>query len=113
MKNITVKFVAIAAILLPVFLILAARPDISNAAPLADDDTAAVYKAKCAMCHSPKAEKSFDPEMTDEEMVKAILDGKKAAKPPHMPAYRDKGIDEAKAAALVKFMRELRTPPSE
>jgi mono/diheme cytochrome c family protein len=85
----------------------------ANAEPAVSDDLEAFYKTKCAMCHGPKAVKAFDTELSDEELVRAILDGKKAEKPPHMPAYRDKGVDEEKAQALVTFMRQLKTPPAE
>jgi hypothetical protein len=30
-----------------------------------------------------------------------------------MPAYKDKGIDEAQAKALITHMKALKTPPSE
>ena len=85
----------------------------ANAEPVVPDDLEAFYKTKCAMCHGPKAAKAFDPELTDAEHVTAILEGKKGDKPPHMPAFKDKGVDEEKAQALVTFMRQLRTPPAE
>lgn len=80
----------------------------ANAEPAMPDDIDAFYKAKCAMCHGPKAAKAFDTELSDAEHVAAILDGKKGEKPPHMPAFKDKGVDEAKAQALVTHMRQLR-----
>jgi hypothetical protein len=74
-------------------------------------DAAAAYKEmKCGMCHSPKAERSFDPSKTDEVLVQAILKGATGAKPPNMPAYEAKGIDEAKAKAFVAYMKQLRQP---
>lgn len=74
-------------------------------------DAAAAYKEmKCAICHSPKAEKSFDPAKADDVLVAAILKGATGAKPPNMPSYEAKGIDEAKATALVSYMRSLRQP---
>jgi hypothetical protein len=74
-------------------------------------DAAAAYTAmKCGMCHSPKAEKAFDPAKPDDVLVAAILKGAKGAKPPHMPEYESKGIDEAKAKAFVEYMRKLREP---
>ncbi len=85
----------------------------SPIAPIVVSDEAAVYKKSCAMCHSPKAEKHFDLELTDEHHVKAILDGQKGEKPPHMPAFKDKGIDAEKALALVTYMRSLRAPATE
>ncbi|HMO79866.1 MAG TPA: cytochrome c [Pyrinomonadaceae bacterium] len=113
MKNLNIKLFAAFALFIPVIFVFAARPDHSGADRVANDDIPALYKSQCAMCHSPKAEKAFDVEMSDEDMVLAILDGKKAAKPPHMPAYRNKGIDEEKALALVKYMRELRESAGE
>ena len=75
-----------------------------------DDDAATIYKAKCAMCHSPKAEKLYNAEMPIEEQVTAILKGKKGAKPPNMPAFEGKGITEAKAKELAEYMKSLKTP---
>jgi len=78
--------------------------------PAAAADTATTYKAKCAMCHTPKAEKFFDPARTDEEHVQAILKGKKGEKPPYMPGFEEKGMTPEEARALAQFMRTLRTP---
>ena len=73
------------------------------------EEAAAVYKAKCAMCHSPKAEKSFDPAKSDEHHVEAIMKGVKGAKPPFMPGYEAKGMTAAEALGLAQFMKGLRT----
>ncbi len=72
------------------------------------DDPATVYKAKCAMCHTPKAEKFYDPSRPEEEQVQAILKGKKGEKPPYMPAFEEKGITEDGAKALVAYMKTLK-----
>ena len=74
------------------------------------DDPATVYKAKCAMCHSPKAEKSYNPDIPAAEQIDAVLKGKKAAKPPHMPAFEPKGMTADEAKALVEYMQGLRKP---
>src|SRR5262245_36705012 len=50
-------------------------------------DTAAFYAAKCVMCHGKKAEKKFNASLTDDQMLEAIMKGKKGEKPPNMPAY--------------------------
>ena len=71
-------------------------------------DAAATYKTKCQACHGPKAEKKFDPAKTDDELVQAILKGKKLEKPPNMPSYEEKGITADQAKALVTEMRALR-----
>lgn len=76
----------------------------------ADDqfDAAATYKAKCVACHGAKAEKKFDSAKSDDEHVQIILKGKKMEKPPHMPAYEEKGITADQAKALLEHMKSLR-----
>ena len=74
------------------------------------DDPATAYKAKCAMCHSPKAEKFYDPAKPMDQQIEAVLKGKKAEKPPHMPAFEPKGMTADEAKALVEYMQGLRKP---
>jgi len=71
-------------------------------------DPAAYYKAKCVVCHGPKVEKKFDPSLTDEQYIDAILKGKKPEKPPNMPAYGEKGVTAEQAKALLDHMKQLR-----
>ena len=66
------------------------------------------YNTKCKTCHGPKAEKKFDPTKTDEEHIQIILKGKKAEKPPNMPAYEAKGITPDQAKLLLDHMKSLR-----
>ncbi|MGZ8832754.1 MAG: c-type cytochrome [Thermoanaerobaculia bacterium] len=95
--------------LLAVFII--ALPVVATA-----DDAAAVYKAKCAMCHGPdgagqtptgKTMKVRDlrsadvQKATDEELGKIIENGKGK-----MPAYKGK-IDGKVINDLVKYIRDL------
>ena len=74
------------------------------------DDASVVFKAKCAMCHSPKAEKFYDPAAPQDQQIDAILKGKKAEKPPHMPAFEPKGMTADEAKALIEYMKGLRNP---
>jgi mono/diheme cytochrome c family protein len=76
----------------------------------AADDSAATFKAKCAMCHTAKAEKFFDPAKTDDELVEAVLKGKKGEKPPFMPGFEAKGMTAEEAKGLVTYMKSLRAP---
>lgn len=80
------------------------------AVTLSPDDPAAAYKVKCAMCHSPKAEKLYDPAMPQDQQIDAVLKGKKGEKPPHMPAFEPKGMTAEEAKALVEYMQGLRKP---
>ena len=73
-----------------------------------DFDAAAVYKTKCLACHGASAEKKFDATLADTDLVQAILKGKKGEKPPFMPAYEEKGINEEQAKALVAHMKSLK-----
>jgi hypothetical protein len=75
-------------------------------------DAASYYKdAKCMVCHGPKADKKFNTELKDEELVEFVLKGKKVEKPPHMPAYEPKGITAEQAKALVDHMKGLKAAP--
>ncbi len=74
-------------------------------------DAATYYKGKCVMCHGKKAEKKFDSSLTDEQLVEIVLKGKKVEKPPHMPAYSEKGVTADQAKALVAVMKQLKATP--
>ena len=71
-------------------------------------DASKTYKGKCVACHGPKAEKKFDTAKSDDEHVQIILKGKKAEKPPNMPAYETKGVTADQAKALLDYMKSLR-----
>ena len=88
------------------------------AAPVAYGDAAATYASKCASCHGAdgkgqttmgKRQKVKDyttaegQNFPDAEGVKAILDGKDK-----MKGYKDKGITEADAKDLVKYIRAFK-----
>jgi mono/diheme cytochrome c family protein len=80
----------------------------ARARSASEDDVAATYKTKCFACHGAKAEKKFDATRPEDEMVKAVLTGKKMEKPPNMPAYGDKGVSEDQAKALIAYMKSLK-----
>ena len=89
--------------LLALFLVGPATPPARVSA--ADEfDAAAVFKAKCAMCHGQKAEKSFDATKAEDALTAAILQGVK----PRMPAYESKGINAEQAKKLVDHMKSLK-----
>lgn len=69
------------------------------------DDTAALFKSKCAACHGQTAEKKFDATKADDELIQTVLKGKKLEKPPNMPGYEEKGLTADQAKALVAFMK--------
>ena len=75
-------------------------------------DAGSYYKdGKCLVCHGPKAEKKFNTELKDEELVEIVLKGKKPEKPPNMPAYEAKGITAEQAKALIDYMKGLKAAP--
>jgi len=110
MTTIRYKLFAIIGFTVPVLAIMISGGAPVTTAATSAADPAATYKAKCAACHTPKATKFFDTAKTDEEHVTIILKGKKAAKPPHMPGFEDKGIKEEDAKALLAYMKTLREP---
>ena len=107
MSLIKIKLAAAALMITPVIALTAVRTEPVGAATF--DDAAAIYKAKCAMCHSPTASKFFDAAQPEDEMVQAILKGKKGEKPPNMPAFEEKGITADQAKELVAYMKQLKT----
>jgi len=103
-----IKILSIVALVLPLLALVVFTNKPVKAVSSVVDDPATVYKAKCAMCHTPKAEKFYDPSRPEEEQVQAILKGKKGEKPPYMPAFEEKGITEDGAKALVAYMKTLK-----
>ena len=101
----TMTLVTVVATLVAGFALISAAAGSSNAQ---DFDAAATYKAKCQACHGAAAEKKFDATLSDVDLVQAILKGKKGEKPPFMPAYEEKGINEEQAKALVAHMKSLK-----
>jgi len=97
--------VCIAATCLLTFLGIA--PAGAHNTTVQDFDAAKTYK-KCVACHGPKAEKKFDAAKSDDEHIQIILKGKKAEKPPNMPAYETKGVTADQAKALLDYMKSLR-----
>jgi len=67
------------------------------------DAVDATYKAKCAMCHGPAGEKSFDATKADDVLVDAVLKGLK----PKMPSY-DQKVSAEQAKGLVAYMKTLK-----
>lgn len=104
------KLLATICFVLPIaaFSIFRATP--AAAVTSAMDDPADAYKTKCAMCHSPKAEKFYDPAMPQDQQIDAVLKGKKGEKPPNMPAFEPKGMTAEEAKLLVEHMQTLRRP---
>jgi hypothetical protein len=106
-----IKLYVSAIFILPVIgvMIFSTKP-LGTVVKADPSEAATTYKAKCAMCHSPTAEKSFDTAKTDEVLVEIILKGKKGEKPPFMPGFEAKGMTPEQAKALVDHMRSLRKP---
>lgn len=71
-------------------------------------DPAAYYKTNCVECHGTEAQKKFEPALPESQLIDAILNGEKMETPPDMPAFGEKGIDEARAKALLAYMKSIR-----
>ena len=98
MKKFVVAVVALA-------IITGALPVLADATP----DGAALYKAKCAMCHgadgkgkTPLATAEVQ-KMSNDELAKVTSDGK----PPKMPAYKGKLTPE-EIQAVVAHIKSLK-----
>ena len=101
-----IKMLAVALIALPLLALALFSPSPVPAAAAQDFDAAAVYKAKCAMCHGQKAEKKFDAAKADDAHVGVVLKGKDDVTP-KMPGYEAKGVTADQAKALVTHMKSL------
>jgi mono/diheme cytochrome c family protein len=112
MKTNRIKLLIIAVFSVSLIAVIGFKTNEVFTAHSSDTDVAAVYKTKCAACHSPKAEKFLDLSKTDEQFAEIILKGKKGEKPPFMPEFASKGITPEQAKALAAYMRKLRTPDS-
>ena len=71
-------------------------------------ESAAYYKKNCEECHGAAAEKRFNPDSPESQMVDAILNGATAEGTKDMPAFSQKGVDEKRAKALIAYMRSIR-----
>ena len=71
-------------------------------------DAATYYKKNCLECHGTAAEKKFNPDLPEGQMIDSILNGAKAEGSRDMPAFAEKGIDETKAKALITYMKSIR-----
>jgi mono/diheme cytochrome c family protein len=97
--------IALAGLILGTTFLVASVP----ARTTTDDfDAAGTYKAKCVACHGAKAEKKFDATLSDNDLLRAVLKGKKPEKPPNMPAFEERGITSDQAKALVAYMKSIK-----
>ena len=71
-------------------------------------DAAGTYKAKCIACHGATADKRFDKTKADDQLLEAVMKGKKAEKPPNMPGYEEKGMTGDQAKALLDYMKSIK-----
>ena len=101
-KNIANGIAATALCAVALFITVRAHSDVQPS------DPAAYYKTKCVACHGKSAEKKFDSNLPEEQLIEIILKGKKAEKPPHMPGYAEKGVTSEQAKALVGYMMQLK-----
>lgn len=99
---------ALAAVGLALLTVLLLAPVRVRATAADQFDAAGTYKAKCVACHGPAADKRFDKTKTDEQLVEAVMQGKKLEKPPNMPAYGEKGVTAEQAKSLVDYMKSIK-----
>jgi mono/diheme cytochrome c family protein len=102
------KILATAGGSLLVFGMFASAGQADDAKPF---DATHYYSSKCVACHGKKAEKKFDTSHADDQLVDAVLKGKKGEKPPNMPGYGAKGLTAEQAKALVDHMKQLKSTP--
>ena len=77
----------------------------------AAEDGAALYKAKCAMCHGPDGAGKIGPalkgtKLTDAQITDLLTKGAEGKKAPHTKAVAGVSADQAKAVA--EFVKGLK-----
>ena len=105
----TLKIMTVAAMLAAFFAAVVMVSAASRTTGEDQSDAGVTFKAKCVMCHGPKAEKKFDSSLPDEQLIDIVMKGKKPEKPPNMPAYAEKGVTAEQAKALVEHMKQLKS----
>ena len=108
MKTNRIKLLAIIFFASPLLFVAFFNKTSIKASAYTINDPAATYKAKCAACHTPTANKFYDTAKPDEEHVQVILKGKKGEKPPYMPGFEEKGMTVDEAKALAGYMKTLK-----
>jgi mono/diheme cytochrome c family protein len=76
---------------------------------LSATNAADFYRAKCTACHGANADKRFDSTLSDDQLIDAVMKGKKAEKPPNMPSFEVKGVTIDQARGLIEYMKQLKT----
>jgi mono/diheme cytochrome c family protein len=71
-------------------------------------DAKAFYKPNCEECHGSAADKRFNPDNPESQLIDSILNGAQAEGSKDMPAFSQKGIDEARAKVLIAYMKSIR-----
>ena len=78
---------------------------------LAAEDGAAVYKAKCAMCHGAEGQGKVGPalkgtSLSEDQIVDLLTKGAAGKKAPHTKAVN--GLTEDQAKAVASFVKSLK-----
>lgn len=87
-----------------IVLILLVAVTMSVALPAFAADGAAVYKAKCGVCHGPEGQGKIGPavkgsSLTPDQITALLTNGDEAKKVPHKKAISGVTADDAKAVA--------------
>ena len=113
MKKTALKLATIAMFTVAAIFTIGFRSTpVTGATAAAIDDPAAVFKAKCAMCHTPSASKYYDPATAEADQINAILKGTvnkdQSAPIKKMPGFEEKGITADDAKTLAAYMKSLK-----
>ncbi|HXW89123.1 MAG TPA: cytochrome c [Terriglobales bacterium] len=93
---------------------LAALSLASGLAPAVADDGAALYKAKCAVCHGANGEGKpamqapaiKDTKLEVQQIVDHLMKGEPTSKPPHVKGIS--GLNEGQATAIAEYVKTLK-----
>jgi mono/diheme cytochrome c family protein len=92
-------------------LLLVIALSLSLAVPAFAQDGAAIFKAKCAMCHGPEGQGKIGPKLAGtsvsaDDIAAMLTKGNEAKKAPHKKPLSGLSDEDAKAvAAFVKILK--------
>ncbi len=93
------------------FIVLLFVLGLMSGMALAAEDGAAIYKAKCAMCHGPNGEGKMGPKLagtalTPDQISAVLTKGAEGKKAPHGKPVA--GITADQAAAVAAYIKTLK-----
>ena len=107
----TLKIMTVAAMLAAFFAAVAMVSATSRTAATISSMPPRPTRQSALRATGKRRRRSLIRALPDEQLIDAVMKGKKPEKPPNMPAYGEKGVTAEQAKALVEHMKQLKSAP--